>query len=237
MKKILNFSVLLFTVNFFLSQKKTIHTSMQVIYNMEFKADSTINNKSNDILALYIGDNFSLFQNEKKNKIDSLISIQPFFQNTSSKPMFKVNHVIYKDYKKTEIIYSEIIEGVNFGYSEKLPPMNWKITNEKKNILNYECLKAETYFGGRKFIAWYTVQIPINDGPYKFSGLPGLIFEVYDDKDNFHYQLLAIIKKEQDILYKNELYLTEKKKLIETKVNLIKRITKNEVKVNPLEKK
>ena len=81
MKNILNFLVLLCTSNFFSSQNKIINANMQVIYSMDFKADSTISNTSNDILALYIGDKISVFQNEKKYKIDSLISYQLYFKN------------------------------------------------------------------------------------------------------------------------------------------------------------
>lgn len=236
MKNILNFTILLFSINFYFSQNKKIETHTQIIYRMNFKADSTINNKTNDILALYIGDNISIFQNEKKYQIDSIIASQPYFQNTSSKPLFKVNHVIFKDNDKSEITFSEVIENVRFGYKEKNTLMKWKITSEKKNILMYECYKAETNFGGCRFIAWYTRDIPINDGPYKFSGLPGLILEVYDDKDNFHYELLAILKKRQDILYNGDIQFVDKKKLIETKINLIKKITKKDVNVNPIEK-
>lgn len=32
--------------------------------------------------------------------------------------------------------------------------------------------------------------IPFNAGPYKFHGLPGLIAELKDDQDNFHFQLV-----------------------------------------------
>ena len=61
---------------------------MQVIYSMDFKADSTISNTSNDILALYIGDKISVFQNEKK-----FVSLKPertFFSlktKTMKKPL------------------------------------------------------------------------------------------------------------------------------------------------------
>ncbi|WP_124643330.1 GLPGLI family protein [Amniculibacterium aquaticum] len=236
MKKKIVIVFFIYLFNFGFSQNNMV-TDMEIVYEMTFKADSTVNKKTEDILTLYIGKDFSLFQNDKKKKIDSLIFSQLHFKNTSSKPMYKVNHVIFKNFKKDEITYSEIIDNINFGYNEKLTPMVWKITSDKKSIQTYQCIKAETVFGGRKFIAWYTEQVPINDGPYKFSGLPGLILEVYDDQDNFHYKLLAIISKKQNILYNDKLHFTEKKKLIETKINLIKKITKYDVKVNPIEKK
>ena len=53
--------------------------------------------------------------------------------------------------------------------------------------MGYECNKAEISFGGRNWEAWYTGDIPIQDGPYKFSNLPGLILEIYslDKEYNF----------------------------------------------------
>jgi len=32
------------------------------------------------------------------------------------------------------------------------------------------------------------------EGPYKFRGLPGLIYEVKDKKDNFTYELIEVKK-------------------------------------------
>lgn len=244
MKKIFSITIILAS-NLLFSQNiqrtenlrdKVFKSHTQIMYSMDFKADSTQNNKTNDILTLYIGDNTSLFQNDKKYKIDSLIASQPVFQ-LPAKPMFKVSHVIYKDVNKSEQIYSDKIDNINFGYKEKNPAMQWKLVNEKKTILTYECYKAETTFRGRNFTAWYTKDIPISDGPYKFSGLLGLILEVYDDKDNFRYQLLAIVKKPQDILYDENINYIERTRMIEARMNNIKKYTKGNIKINPLEKK
>lgn len=42
-------------------------------------------------------------------------------------------------------------------------------------------------YAGRNWTAWYTEDIPIQFGSYKFNGLPGLILEIYDDKEHYHF--------------------------------------------------
>jgi GLPGLI family protein len=47
-------------------------------------------------------------------------------------------------------------------------------------------LQKATNFGGRLWIiAWFNLEIPINEGPYKFRGLSGLIFEIGDSQTQF----------------------------------------------------
>lgn len=227
--------LLLFSFSIIHSQKLTFKSNLQVIYNMDFKGDSTQNKVTNATLALYIGKDQSIFQDEKKYKIDSMIAIQKIVQ-ISSMPMFRVNHVILKDKKKSELTFSDTIDKIIFGYKEPLDEMKWKLSNEKKTILTYDCYKAETKFRGRKYIAWYTKKISISDGPYKFSGLPGLILEVYDDNDNFHYKLLQIVNKPKEIFYDENIRIIERKKLLEAKISNIQKNSKAEIKFNPLEK-
>ena len=200
---------------------------------MSFKSDSTQNKVSSDLLALYIGNNQSVFQNEKKHKIDSLILNQTVVHQLS-KPLFKVNHTIFKNLKEKKLAFSETIDNVLFGYEEPIE-MKWNLENEKKDILSYECNKAITIFRGRKYIAWYTNAIPVSDGPYKFSGLPGLILELYDDKENFHYNLLQIINKPGQIFYNDKINMVERRKLLDAKINLLKKISEKEIKINPIE--
>ena len=67
--------------------------------------------------------------------------------------------------------------------------MNWKIEKETKKNAEYSLQKATTDFGGRKWIAWFTSKIPINEGPYKFFGLPGLIVKIEDSEHEYSWEL------------------------------------------------
>lgn len=66
--------------------------------------------------------------------------------------------------------------------------MDWKISNEKQIIDNLTCIKAELNYSGRQWVAWYTEEIPIPEGPYIFYGLPGLIIKITDKE--LHYDFL-----------------------------------------------
>jgi GLPGLI family protein len=71
---------------------------------------------------------------------------------------------------------------------------NFIILEEFKNIYNYKCQKATTSIYGREFELWFTTDIPVSDGPWKLSGLPGLIIEAHS-KDKFHNFFMTSIKK------------------------------------------
>jgi len=70
----------------------------------------------------------------------------------------------------------------------------WKITNETKQIQNYNCYKATTTFRGNNFEVWFTPEIPINAGPWKWYGLPGLILEATDKDQSVVFKLEKIEK-------------------------------------------
>ncbi|WP_312762478.1 GLPGLI family protein [Epilithonimonas sp.] len=79
--------------------------------------------------------------------------------------------------------------------------INWKISSEKEKIGEWNAQKAEADFAGRHWIAWFSTEIPIQDGPYKFNGLPGLIVKIEDKTGSHKLELKGIknIKKELDI--------------------------------------
>lgn len=62
-------------------------------------------------------------------------------------------------------------------YSEPRGGMEWEIGDSTKNILGYECVIATSEFRGRRWTVWFTPDIPIDNGPWKLCGLPGLILE------------------------------------------------------------
>lgn len=66
---------------------------------------------------------------------------------------------------------------------EKTPHINWNITTDTMSIMGYHCTVAEANFRGRNYNAFFTTDIPIVAGPWKFQGLPGLILLIQDAKN------------------------------------------------------
>lgn len=100
-----------------------------------------------------------------------------------------IHYTILKNYAKNEMIFSNKFGLKYFSYAKKMDSFKWTLHDEKKEILGYSCKKATTSFAGRDYIAWYAIDIPISDGPYKFNGLPGLIFSIYDTKKQYSFEI------------------------------------------------
>ena len=54
----------------------------------------------------------------------------------------------------------------------------WKIQDGQKMILDKMCLKATFSDTADTYVAWFTPQIPISNGPAEYAGLPGMILEL-----------------------------------------------------------
>lgn len=72
------------------------------------------------------------------------------------------------------------------------PTFSWKLEKGTKNILGYNCLEASVKFRGREYIAYYAPDIKINAGPWKFSGLDGLILYVESKDKNYIFEATSI---------------------------------------------
>ncbi|MCM1356876.1 MAG: GLPGLI family protein [Staphylococcus sp.] len=104
---------------------------------------------------------------------------------TASKDMGAMDAVVYhtflyvfssKPENKMEVY--DRSGSLEFGtYTEPLGEIQWQISDSTKTILGYECVMATTDYHGRHWTAWFTPDIPLQDGPWKLSGLPGLILE------------------------------------------------------------
>lgn len=80
-------------------------------------------------------------------------------------------------------------------YSEAQAEMTWTVSEETKEILGYECQKAETDFRGRHWVVWFTPEVAVDCGFWKFSGLPGLIMEAESADDFYRYTAVSIENK------------------------------------------
>jgi len=114
---------------------------------------------------------------------------------------------IYKNLtNKTTQTYYPNFEPQFYGNSIKVEEndynlLEWEITSAKTLIAGYKCTMA-TAINKKGLIinAWYTEDIPINDGPRIFYSLPGLILQVqYNDKVLVCAQKISMIAENTDI--------------------------------------
>lgn len=135
----------------------------------------------------------SLFIAEKVIQRDSLMSE---LRKTNQRPDFSkmqdlrssINYTIRKNLANGEVTFENRIGRDNYSYTES-NLFTWKIEPETMKIDKYTAQKATADFGGRKWTAWFTSEIPVSDGPYKFGGLPGLILKVEDEKGDYKFEM------------------------------------------------
>ncbi|MCQ9638956.1 GLPGLI family protein [Chryseobacterium sp. WG14] len=91
----------------------------------------------------------------------------------------QVSYKVTKEYPDFKTSLFKNISTDKYKVKEDKKP-EWKILPDKQKIGEYNAQKAATSFGGREWTAWFTTDIPFQDGPYKFYGLPGLIVKIED---------------------------------------------------------
>lgn len=205
------------------------------IYDVVYKKDSTSNITTKENYILDIGTKETKYYTYDFFVADSLITNNiPFPKemklNTSDIIVHKNNNNEFSQY---DLLENTVLQ-LQTNDTQK-----WNLSQEKKNVKNLSLQKAITTWGGRNWTAWFAEEIPFQEGPYKFHGLPGLIVEIYDDKKNYHFELVRSekIKEEENQFIEMsekmgipitwEKYKTAKLKYYESPVNFIKNSAEN----------
>ena len=82
----------------------------------------------------------------------------------------------YFDFTTGNMSMQKQIIGTNFVITDSIPKIEWKITNENREIAGYNCRKAVGKIMKDVYVfAFYTDDITISGGPCSISGLPGMI--------------------------------------------------------------
>ncbi|MCS4305561.1 GLPGLI family protein [Chryseobacterium sp. BIGb0232] len=185
------------------------------IYEYKYVPDST--NKSNiikDLMFLDVINNESLFYSRNKYIEDS-ISIAE-----SKKGKFYIPNadILYRIEKKAGKVFFKTNDyGIGKIKVEESRKINWQIFPDKEKVGELTAQRAKCNFGGRNWTAWFATDLPIQDGPYKFNGLPGLIVKIEDSTNSHIFELVGIKKVIGSSQYpeldsrSNELYLTQDK--------------------------
>ncbi|WP_407517732.1 GLPGLI family protein [Elizabethkingia anophelis] len=174
--------------------------NMRFVYQVRMKTDSTQRDQVKSELAnLDIDKTNSVFYAAKAILRDSIIDsnkknqIGYISKEQSNMMTSNIRYIINKKHKNQEINYISSVGPDTFSYIE-IKPFNWKISTEIKKIGSYNTQKATTQYGGRDWEIWFTTEVPFQDGPYKFCGLPGLIVKAEDSKGDYQFELVEARK-------------------------------------------
>ena len=180
-------------------------------YDYKYQTDSLDKGSGNSAyMVLLIGNQYNTFISEFRYHIDSLLFLSSkglvseeqisngFTQYTPGGPKYTI--ITKNNTHKTKMIYPTT-QGV--WETNDSVSMKWQLGQASDSINGYYCRNAFTNFRGRKYTAWYAPEIPLPFGPYKFSGLPGIIVKISDQQKSHIFELKGMQKNQFDMFIKN----------------------------------
>lgn len=189
--------------------------NMSLVYDFTFKIEG--DKVETQKYFLDITPEKSIFRTARRKKSDSLL-------NTTGKGLAIYTKSVFDLYLTKEmssnIFKKQIVIpiGRDKFFIEINEKLDWKIKNETASIEGIKCQKAEVKYAGRDWVAWFTSDFPIPEGPYYFHGLPGLIVQINDINDEFIFKLSEIKKNNMHSLYETgdgkEISITQYKQIM-----------------------
>ncbi|MBL1222413.1 GLPGLI family protein [Chryseobacterium sp. L7] len=170
--------------------------SYRFVYEYKMKPDTGKKDSLvTDYMNLDTDGTKSYFYNAVKYERDSAYSVDKSYPALLKGKHYDRNlsYVIEKDYAKKTISFYDKFKNVSLVTADNEAP-KWTIENEFKTINAMKCQKAVSEYKGRKWEAWFSKEVPVNDGPYKFTGLPGLVVMIKDSENDHVFDLIQIKK-------------------------------------------
>ncbi len=182
--------------NGIVSYKFVDASNIPTFYKLYFQSDKSIfiaNKGKKRVITKVIESNFAMdtvniSDDELLRAIQNRKRIAGYFYDEEG-------DVVYKNFKENLLIFRNVNEFNPIIVREpKFPIQKWTLADSSKKIGKFTCQRALTVFRGRVYEVWYTLEIPVSNGPWKLQGLPGLILEAYSkDKDKlFSYSFEGI---------------------------------------------
>ena len=183
---------------------------LTVMYELTYREDTNHLDRANkEQMMLLIGDEVSFFQSYTAYRV--LKKLRRAMQdgtfarqyNVTKDDITRYQYKVYKNHPKGKVtMMDHVFMMGSFLYEEDYPCMTWEYTEDTATIAGRFTQKAVCDYGGRTWEAWFAPELPFNDGPYMFCGLPGLIVKVADTQDHYRFEMLSVeIPEETYILW------------------------------------
>ncbi len=170
--------------------------TIEVTYDYNYVTDTLDGMKlRSDVMILQAGGPVSKFYSYNSFRADSLVaaavSVDAVLADMG-RYRGGESWVVYKNHPSGRLTLTDKIGMEHYRVEEELTPQQWRVSDETRTIEGYAARRAECDFRGRRWIAWFTDEIPLGEGPWKLSGLPGLILEAADSRGDHSFTLSGL---------------------------------------------
>lgn len=205
MKHLILVLTLLLSVDSMVAQN--IESSYECIYKYTVSGHDKNNEQFNDIgyCMLQIGSgmgkfyDYSSFQTDSAKQANCSDLVISSYKLREQRNVFFFDQTIYQNNPKGKITVQSIITPNFYNYEENRYPVNWTMKEGKDTICGYTCQIAQGEYGGRTWIVKYAPEIPTQNGPWKLTGLPGLILDARDIEGIHHFSAITFRTSSVDI--------------------------------------
>lgn len=175
-----------------------------VYYDLAFVKDTTdaADKPINEMTRLEVGDRVQYFYSNKSFQADSANAIVMKNGGNYYNGDGQIQWRLYKNYPaegKTSLLEKFGMD--RFVCTDDYAAPAWQpVADSSAVILGYQCSMAVATYKGRTWYAWYAEDIPLDAGPWKLGGLPGLILRAYDAQKHYDFTAAGIVNADPQAL-------------------------------------
>ena len=204
------------------AQKKIDEAYLKCQYDYTYVVDTLYGKTAKDWLVLQIGKNMSKCYSYYSMQVDSIFAspdrdvilrqqINAAIGSKTEWPHKRMKAYVYKNYPQGKMTVTDGLLMQDYIYEDTLCAQNWVIQDSSKLILGHECQKAVCHYRGHCWTAWFAMDIPITDGPWKLCGLPGLIMEATSEDNSHAFKLLGLERVSKEPIVFSKTYVGNNK--------------------------
>lgn len=189
-----------------LSKTKRLDRSyLRVDYDADVLLDSLSGKRGMDRVRTLLGKNYML-SNGHCYWMGSMSNTVPEDQSKNyrrAEGYFElINWFVYRDLTSRSVLNLHALPMLMYyaiQYEEPQPMFAWTMSADTMTVSGYLCQRADTDYRGRHWTVWFTPEIPVDCGFWKFSGLPGLILKAEDNERYYSFTAVSIKNVKEDI--------------------------------------
>lgn len=214
---------------------QNIESLYECIYKYSVSSQDKNNNQYEDIgyCMLQIGNRIGKFYDYSSYQTDSIIQtnctdkIVSKYKLREQRNAFFFDQTVYQNNPKGKITVQSVITPNFYNYEENRIPVKWVMEEGEDTVCGYSCRIARGEYGGRTWIVKYAPEIPTQNGPWKLTGLPGLILDAIDTEGIHHFNAVTFRSSSVDMTP-----LNNEGSIVTSRAKFIR--AKNEFEKNPI---